>query len=99
MGARCRASTAGCPRLWDRGAGGVPRGKRSPSLPPAPLTSSRAPTAPRHFCILEAKAVAAGELRSSPVTARNSATLICSGMVRAAPGGYRGGHREGGAGG
>lgn len=52
---------------------------------PASLTSSRAPTAPRHFCILEAKA-AAGEPRSSLATAKKSATLSCSGMVRRAPG-------------
>lgn len=65
------------------------RGERSPNPPPnpTPLTSSRAPTAPRHFCSLDAKAAAAGELRSSPVTAKNSATLSCSGMVRGWGGG------------
>lgn len=55
------------------------------SDPTTQLTSSIAPTAPRHFCILEAKA-AAGELRSSLVTAKKSATLSCSGMMRGAPG-------------
>lgn len=87
--------------LWVPGAAPERRvlpgvGERNPT-PPAPLTSSRAPTAPRHFCILEAKAAAAGELRSSPVTAKNSATLSCSGIVRP-HGGRPGQQREGAAG-
>ena len=52
-----------------------------------PLTSSRARAAPRHRGILAAKAAApAGELRSSAATARNSATLSCSGMAGAGRG-------------
>lgn len=54
--------------------------------PASPLTSSSATVAPLHFCILEAKAeAAAGELRSSEVTATNSETLICSGMLPLSP--------------
>lgn len=74
-----------------------PGGMHSPTPRPhasASLTSSRAPTAPRHFCILEAKA-AAEEPRSSLATAKKSATLSCSGMVRGAPGAPGGGRGSG----
>lgn len=61
----------------------------TPARPPnlASLTSSRVSAAARHRGIFSTKAAApAGERRSSVATARNSATLSCSGMASAGRG-------------
>lgn len=74
-----RGTTGRAARLPPSGAAQV---RRRPGPARPALTSSSASTARRHLCILEAKLDAAGECRSSAVTATNSETESCSGILR-----------------